>query len=109
MNFSKEADRQRRPPARSHQVWQGARPPQTLPPKHLALDLDAPGHQILPGIWYAVRNLEGVTVSVIAPEHISRNILLGHEHSVNRLGATESAALAYLVAFDLQALDLHFV
>jgi hypothetical protein len=80
----------------------------TLTPKHLALDLDAPGYQILPGKWYAVRNLEGVAVSVIAPGHISRNVLLGHERSVNPLGATESAALVYLVAFDLQALDLHF-
>jgi hypothetical protein len=80
-----------------------------LTPEHLALDLDAPGHQILPGKWYAVHNLEGVAVSVIAPEYMSRSILFGHERSVNPLTQTESAALVFLVAFDLQALDLHFV
>jgi hypothetical protein len=80
-----------------------------LTTEHLSLDLEAPDHQMLPGKWYAVRGLGGVTVSAIAPQDISRNILLGHERSVNPLGTTESGALVYLVAFDLQALDLHFV
>jgi hypothetical protein len=80
-----------------------------LTTEHLSLDLEAPDHQILPGRWYAVRGLAGVTVSALAPQDISRNILLGHERSVNPLGTTESEALVYLVAFDLQAFDLHFV
>jgi hypothetical protein len=47
-------------------------------------------------------------VSTIAPEHIENRLRLGHERSVNPLTAAESAALVYLVAFDLRAFDLHF-
>ena len=81
---------------------------QALTTEHLAVDLEAAGREMLPGKWYAVRDLPGVAVSAIAPQYISRRILLGHETSVNPLGTTESNALAYLVAFDLQALNLHF-
>lgn len=80
----------------------------TVVPEHLAIDLIAPSKQLTPGNWYGVRDLPGVTVSVIAPQNITSRILLGHESSVNPLGAVESRALVYLVAFDLQEFDLHF-
>jgi hypothetical protein len=82
---------------------------QPVEPEHLSIDVEAPEHQVMPGKWYAVRNLPGVAISAIAPQYISRRILLGHEASVNPLGTAESEALVYLVAFDLQRLDLHYV
>lgn len=76
--------------------------------ERLALELETPVKEVLPGHWYPVRDLEGVSVSVIAPEHLASAIRLGQEASVNRLDSVESAALVYLVAFDLERFDLHF-
>ncbi|MBS0421250.1 MAG: hypothetical protein JSR66_26315 [Proteobacteria bacterium] len=81
---------------------------QPIAPQRLAIDLDADGG-LLPGEWYAVHGVEGVTVSVLQPGYILRSLLTGHEASVNPLTAVESQALVYLVAFDLQSFDLHFV
>jgi len=78
-------------------------------PEHLALDVDTSASELAPGRWYPLRDLRDVSVSTIAPEHIERRLRLGHEASVNALDAVESRALVYLVAFDLAALDLHFV
>jgi hypothetical protein len=77
-------------------------------PEHLGLDLVALSKELMPGQWYAVRDLPGVTVSVIAPQNIDPRIRFGHEASVNPLDAVESKALVYLVAFDLKEFDLHF-
>jgi hypothetical protein len=81
----------------------------SIVPEHLALDLAASGRQLLPGQWYSVQDLAGVFASVIAPEYIDNRILTRHDPSVSPLSQVESAALVYLVAFDLQRLDLHFV
>jgi hypothetical protein len=80
-----------------------------LQPKGLALDLVTSGKDLLPGQWYAVRDLPGVLVSAITPEYIESGIRSGREPNVNALDAVESGALVYLVAFDLRLLDLHFV
>ena len=82
---------------------------QGIVPARLALELEIPGKEVLPGHWYPVRDLEGVSVSVIAPEHLASAIRLAHEASVNSLESVESIALVYLVAFDLERFDLHFV
>jgi len=79
-----------------------------ITPEHLGLDLVAPSRELLPGQWYAVRDLSGVSVSVIAPQNIEPRIRFGHEASVNALDAVESKALVFLVAFDLKDFDLHF-
>jgi hypothetical protein len=79
-----------------------------LTTEHLSLDLDAPNEEVLPGQWYAVHDLQGVMASVIAPQNISKSLLLNRERSVNPLGPAELAAIAYLVAFDLDAFELHF-
>jgi hypothetical protein len=80
-----------------------------IDPQHLEIAWAAAGRQLLPGRWYSVANLAGVFVSVIAPEDIDAAILMGHERSVNPLDRVESGALVYLVGFDLDRLDLHFV
>ena len=78
-------------------------------PERLALELETPfKEEVLPGQWYPVRDLEGVSVSVIAPEHLASEIRSGREAHVNGLDSIESAALVYLVAFDLERFDLHF-
>ena len=79
-----------------------------ITPEHLGLDVVAPSSAFLPGQWYAVRDLPGVTFSVIAPQNIEPRIRFGHEASVNALDAVESKALVFLVAFDLEEFDLHF-
>lgn len=78
-------------------------------PVRLALELGTPERLMLPGAWYPVPDLPGVSASAITPGHIARSVLAGHEKSVNPLGAQESQALVYLVAFDLGEFDLHFV
>lgn len=74
----------------------------------LGLDLGTPARELQLGQWYAVPDLAGVYVSAVAPRYLARRFLEGEAH-VNSLDAVESDALAYLVAFDLQQLDLHFV
>ena len=80
-----------------------------LLPEGLALDLATPGKELQVGRWYAVRDLQGVLVSVIAPQYIESRFRSGREPNVNALDPVESQALVYLVAFDLRLLDLHFV
>ncbi len=80
-----------------------------IDPHDLEIDWAAAGRELLPGQWYSHAHLPGIFISVMAPEDISSGILLGHERSVNPLDRVESGALVYLVAFDLQRLDLHFV
>lgn len=77
-------------------------------PQRLALDLATSGPALLPGQWYPVRDLAGVTVSAIAPQNIASRIRSGRETNVNPLDSVELKALVYLVAFDLQAFDVHF-
>ncbi len=74
----------------------------------LGLDLGTPRRELQLGQWYAVPELAGVFVSADAPRYLATRFLEREAH-VNPLDAVESNALAYLVAFDLQLLDLHFV
>ncbi|HEV2228199.1 MAG TPA: hypothetical protein VGR86_04520 [Steroidobacteraceae bacterium] len=76
--------------------------------EHLAIDLGSAARELQLGQWYAVPGLSGVFVSAIAPRYIAPR-LLAHEAHVNALDPVESGALAYLVAFDPQLLELHFV
>jgi hypothetical protein len=80
-----------------------------LLPRDLALDLATAEKQLQPGQWYSVRDLGAVSVSVITPQYLEPGIRSGREPNVNVLDPVESGALVYLVAFDLQLLDLHFV
>ncbi len=84
-------------------------PTRSILPVNLALELATPSRALAPGQWYAVRDLSGVTVSAIAPEYLDNQFRVAREAHVNTLDPVESQALAYLVAFDLQQLDLHFV
>jgi hypothetical protein len=78
-------------------------------PQHVGLDVDTGGHNPAPGRWYPVRDLHGIYFSAIAPEHIDASVLNSRAPTVNPLGEVESHALVYLVAFNLDDFDLHFV
>jgi hypothetical protein len=82
---------------------------QSVTPARLALELASGVRALEIGQWYAVRDLPGVAVSVIAPEYLESRLRAGREPNVNALDSVESGALAYLVAFELGQLELHFV
>lgn len=63
----------------------------------LGIDLAAPGSALLPGRWYGAAGFDGIWVSATPPGAVAAG-----------LDAVESAALAYLVAFDLADFDLGF-
>ena len=81
----------------------------SIPVEHLGLDLATSTSELDPGQWYAVRDLPAVSVSVIAPEFIDARFRFGREVTVNPLDPVESVALVYLVAFDLELLNFHYV
>jgi hypothetical protein len=77
-------------------------------PPDLGIEIEAPTQSMVEGEWYAVRDIPNVFVSVMAPNAIAPAILHDHSASVSDLGPVESAALAYLVAFELDHFDLHY-
>ena len=76
---------------------------------HLGLDLAVSTTDLDPGQWYAVRDLPAVSVSVIAPQFIDARFDSAAGAMVNPLDPVESVALVYLVAFDLERLNFHYV
>ena len=60
------------------------------------------------GSWYAVKENPGIYVSVIVPEGIAPEILQSYRKVVSSLDSVESGGLGYLVAFDLDQLDLKY-
>jgi hypothetical protein len=77
-------------------------------PPDLAIEIAAPTQSLVEGEWYAVRDLANVFLSVMSPSAIAPAILHDRSPSVSALGSVESAALAYLVAFELEHFDLHY-
>jgi hypothetical protein len=76
--------------------------------EHLGVDLAASTTDLVPGRWYAVRDLPAVSVSVIAPEYLDASVRLARWPSVNPLDPVESSALVYLVSFDTERLNFHY-
>jgi hypothetical protein len=75
----------------------------------LGIRLAAPAGSLLPlGRWTPARDVDGVYLSLVAPEAIAPEILDGHRGRVNALDAKESSALVYLIAFDLDRFALGF-
>ena len=77
-------------------------------PPDLGIEIEAPTQSMVEGDWYAVRDMANVFVSVMTPNTIAPAILRDHSPSVSALGPVESAALAYLVGFELEHFDLHY-
>ncbi len=75
----------------------------------LGIRVAAPYDRTLPvGQWVPARDLKGAFVSLIAPEAIAPEILRSRRDRANALDAKESAALVYLIVFDLDRFELGF-
>lgn len=61
-----------------------------------------------PGAWYSATGNPGVYVSLIEPQLIDKAILESHKATVNTLDGIEASSLCYLIAFDLDRLDLAY-
>lgn len=81
---------------------------QAVVPEGLEIDVGQKASGLLLGRWYAARDVAGVYVSVIKPQAIVTPLSAAERRSVNELDSVEAGALDYLVAFDLQQLDLGF-
>ena len=60
------------------------------------------------GRWYAAKDLPGVYVSALEPRAVSAELQNSLKGQSRPLDSVENRALAYLVAFDLERLDLGF-
>jgi hypothetical protein len=85
-----------------------ARASLAVEPPDLGIEIDAPSKSMLEGEWYAVRDLADVYASVMTPSAIAPTILHDRNPNVSDLGSVESAALVYLVAFELARFDLRY-
>ena len=65
--------------------------------------------ELVEGQWYRLLGTPDAFVSAITPDAIRRHLLDDHDPHVNALDTLEAKSIAYLVAFDLDHLDLHFV
>lgn len=63
---------------------------------------------MIPGEWYAASGNPGIYVSMIRPNFIAPAILQSYQTLVNNLDWVEASALCYLVAFDLDQLELAY-
>src|SRR5271157_2171652 len=63
---------------------------------------------VRPGVWYTASGNPGVYVSLMEPQLIDRPILESHRTTANTLDSVEALSLCYLVAFDLDYLELAY-
>ncbi len=78
-------------------------------PEHLGIAVEgATGGQLVLGSWYPVAGVAGIHLSIVRPQAVAGAILASHRERANPLDAVEATALDYLVAFDLDQLDLGF-
>lgn len=85
----------------------GARPA-VIMPGNLGIASDAPSAGMVPGAWYATTANPAVYVSVLQPGLIAAGILKSNRGIVGPLDSTEASSLCYLIAFDLDRVDLGF-
>ena len=82
---------------------------QLLVPVNLELGLEGEGSgRVAVGRWYPAEDNPGIFVTTLRPDLVSPEVIAEQRGRVAILDATESAALVYLVAFDLGLFDLGF-
>ncbi|MDD5168697.1 MAG: hypothetical protein PHN75_07760, partial [Syntrophales bacterium] len=76
---------------------------------HLGIEIQQPG---VPGMslgsWYPVKDNAGMYISLITANAISSDIMQSYRNLVRRLDASETDALVYLIAFDLDQFELKY-
>jgi hypothetical protein len=80
-----------------------------LKPNHLGIEIEGarPGG-VWPGVWYAAKDNPGIYVSVIQLDEVAPQVLQSHRNIVSPLDRVEAAEVIYLVAFDLQQLEVKY-
>lgn len=66
------------------------------------------GGRVAVGRWYPAQDQPGIFVTTLRPDLVSPEVIEAQKGRVAALDPVESAALVYLVAFDLQQFDLGF-
>ncbi len=103
-----------KPPAESPS---GPTPPRVSPaafdrllvPVNLELGLDGEAAgRVAVGRWYPAQDSPGIFVTTLRPDLVSADVIEEQKGHVAALDPVESAALVYLVAFDLERFDLGF-
>jgi hypothetical protein len=80
-----------------------------LVPVNLEMGLDrGPAGRMAVGRWYPAQDNPGIFVTALRPDLVSAEVIEDQKGRVAALDAVESAALVYLVAFDLEQFDLGF-
>ena len=80
-----------------------------LVPVNLDIGLDgAAGGRVAVGRWYPAQDNPGIFVTTLRPDLVSPEVIQDQRGRVAALDPVESAALVYLVAFDLKQFDLGF-
>lgn len=69
---------------------------------------DADATRLAPGVWYAAKGNPGIYVSMLQPGFIAPDILRSHRTTVNSLDGVEPSALCYVIAFDLDRLEIGY-
>ena len=75
---------------------------------NLGIASDAPSAGMVPGAWYVTAANPAVYVSVLEPGLIADGILKSSRGPVGALDSTEASSLSYLIAFDLDHVELGF-
>lgn len=70
--------------------------------------LASPANGLTPGAWYEASANAGIYVSLVQPNQLSRQVLESYRTIVSNLDDVESAALCYLIAFDLDRFSLGY-
>jgi hypothetical protein len=82
---------------------------QFMVPAHLKIKLEAGAVESMAvGRWYPAEGNPGVCVATLRPDLVAAEVVQSQEARVSALDEVESAALVYLVAFDLHQFDLGF-
>jgi hypothetical protein len=80
-----------------------------LVPVNLAIGLDGgSAGRVAVGRWYPAQDTPGIFVTTLRPDLVSPEVIDDQRGRVATLDPVESAALVYLVAFDLEQFDLGF-
>jgi len=80
-----------------------------LKPTRLGIDIEGSSPDgVWPGTWYAAKGNPGVYVSVLQLSEVGPQIFRSYTDIVSPLDQVEAAEVIYLVAFDLQQLEVKY-
>ncbi len=82
---------------------------QLVVPVHLEIPLvGTTDGRVAVGRWYSTVDNPGIFVTTLRPDLVAEDVIAEQGHRVSTLDATESKALAFLVAFDIEQFEMGF-